>query len=97
MEAEPETQRFEHLDVSLSAHMCVYVIPWWYVDLQYPGFQVLIQHDVKAKELVAAVRRPNVHLQQIDDVRFWADGQHNGSLELLLNVISLFENQFISV
>ena len=58
--------------------VCVCVRPWWYVDLQDPGFELLIQHDVKAEQLVAAVRRLKVHLQQAVDVRFGADDQHRG-------------------
>lgn len=44
-------------------------LPWRYVDLQDPGFEVLIQHDVKAEELVAAVCGPDVHLEQTVDIR----------------------------
>lgn len=47
--------------------MCV-CLPGRYVDLQDPGLEVLVQHDVKAEQLVAAVRSPNVHLQQAVDV-----------------------------
>lgn len=51
-------------------------LPWRYVDLQDPGFELLIQHDVEAKQLVAAVRRPHVALQQVVDVRLRPDDRH---------------------
>lgn len=47
-------------------------LPGRNVDLQDPGFEVLIQHDVEAKELVAAVRRAKVHLQEAGNVRLGA-------------------------
>lgn len=65
--------------------LCVYVLPWWYVDLKEPGFQVLIQHDVKAEQLVAAIRCPYVHLEQAVNVRFWAVDQHRREVRFFQN------------
>lgn len=75
---------------------CVCVLPWWYVDLQDPGFEFLIQHDVKAEQLMAAVRCPKVHLQQTVNVRFWPDSQHTGGklFYFIIVIISLFQNYF---
>lgn len=78
----------EYYSICLSARLseCMYVcvwvgvcvLPWWYVDLQDPGFELLVQHDVKAEQLVAAIRCLKVHLQQAVNVRFGADDQHTG-------------------
>lgn len=57
------------------ARRCACALPGRYVDLQDPGFQVLIQHDVEAEELVAAVRRFDVHFHIAVNVRLGAGKQ----------------------
>lgn len=76
MEAAPQTERLSDPVWNHGLDFFVCLLPWRYVDLQDPGFKVLVQHDVEAEELVAAVRSPNVHLQQSVDVRFGAENQH---------------------
>lgn len=47
-------------------HVCV--PPGRDVDFKQPRSKLLVQHDVEAEELVAAVRRPHVHVEQAKDV-----------------------------
>lgn len=57
-----------------------YHLPWGNVDLQDPGLKVLIQHDVKTKELVATIGPPHIHLQQAGHVGFWPGHREKGGL-----------------
>lgn len=59
----------DHLTFDGNVQRRVGMKTWRYVDLQDPGFEFLIQHDVEAEQLVAAVRCPKVHLQQTVHVR----------------------------
>lgn len=58
-------------------------VPWEYhlprgnVDFQDPRLEVLIQHDVKAKELMAAVGPPHIHLQKVGHIGFWPGHREN--------------------
>lgn len=57
-----------------------YHLPWGNVDLQDPGLKVLIQHDVKTKELVTTIGPPHIHLQQAGHVGFWPGHREKGGL-----------------
>lgn len=43
-------------------------LPRGNVDFQDPGLKVLIQHNIKPKQLMAAIRTPHIHLHKVDYV-----------------------------